>query len=156
MQAPCPLKGPMGSILIQLKKKILLNSSYCLMFGATVFILCEPGESPCCSGTFQKDAVGLGWSWFGRGHWEGCASVHDGLRMFRGGVLCSELALSKLAEQTSAAVQFLSDLERTNANICHVHSDITVGQLRERNLIFLAITFALGIPSWLIVHKAEK
>lgn len=40
--------------------------------------------------------------------------------------------------------------------ICHVHSDITAEQLRERNLIVLAITLALGIPLWLIVQKAEK
>lgn len=146
----------MGSILIQLKKKILLNSSYCLMLGATVLILGDPGEGPRCSGTFQKDAVGLGGSCFGRGHRENCTSIHNGLGMSHWDVLCSELALSKLAEQTSAAVQFLSDLERTDANVCHVHSDITAGQLRERNLIFLAITFALGIPSWLIVQKAEK
>lgn len=50
----------------------------------------------------------------------------------------------------------LSDREMKDGSICHVHSDITAEQLRERNLIVLAITLALGIPLWLIVQKAEK
>lgn len=69
--------------------------------------------------------------------------------------LCSRFVPpSKLAEQTLG--RLLSDREMKDGSICHVHSDITAEQLRERNLIFLAIALALGIPLWLIVEKAEK
>lgn len=70
------------------------------------------------------------------------------------GSLLWEFILRKVGR--AELVAGLSDGEMKDVNICHVHSDITAEQLRGRNLIFFAISLALGIPSWLIVQKAEK
>lgn len=70
--------------------------------------------------------------------------------------LCSESLSSESWQSRAELVAGLSDGEMKDVSICHVHSDITAEQLRGRNLIFFAISLALGIPSWLIVQKAEK
>lgn len=58
-----------------------------------------------------------------------CAAAADPAGMLQKWVLCSESFI--------LGNSGLSDVEMKDVNICHVDSDITVEQLRERNLIFL-------------------